>query len=646
MRINVKEADKTICQLNVEHLTKIKGVRNQIDKELRNKGREFSRLLLLYAGKQLVDDHTIFDYDIKAGYTIVVMAVGAPPPMPSSPARADSPDIKVKEENFALVPEAAPVTNGADASGDAEKPSEEQEITDPVLLEIQRTNTRLEEAAINNCKKCQKDPNRSCKTCGCKVCGGKDEEDKTLVCEECNGYYHMACLNPPLTKVPEDAWFCELCYNDPNEIVQAGQKLDLSKGRKAKLPSAKQTRKWGGGMACAGTTKSCNIVPKNHIGPIPGVPVGSSWRYRIHLSESGVHRPPVAGIAGTSKSPAVSIVLAAGYPEDVDNGEEFIYTGSGGYDLSGNKRTAKEQTSDQQLTRMNLSLALTCNARVSATHGAEAKNWENSSPVRVCRSYKLVKHNPKYAPVEGVRYDGCYKLVKYWPEKGKTGFIVWRYLFRRSDDEPAPWTEEGKAIIAELGLTMYDPDAGTNGSVAETKVVGSKRGRDQNDDPSVFIEEAAKENDRPSVVIPRIYVPSDEVIEMICQDKANYRAWASVLSKKAPNLQEFLRILSEEEFMCSVCQDLVDKPVTTECGHNACLACMKKLIKHYGPNCPVCRSNISSIVQKDDSGQDIMSVNMILSAIIKTLIPTFVIDTASLPGLAGVPQMAKKSKKA
>lgn len=35
-----------------------------------------------------------------------------------------------------------------------------------------------------------------------------------------------------------------------------------------------------------------------------------------------------------------------------DDGDEFTYTGSGGRDLSGNKRTA-EQSCDQQLTRMN-----------------------------------------------------------------------------------------------------------------------------------------------------------------------------------------------------------------------------------------------------------------------------------------------------
>lgn len=61
---------------------------------------------------------------------------------------------------------------------------------------------------------------------------------------------------------------------------------------------SKSTRDWGKGAACAGRTKECTIVPKNHFGPIPGIPVGSAFEYRLQLSEEGIHRPPVAGIAG------------------------------------------------------------------------------------------------------------------------------------------------------------------------------------------------------------------------------------------------------------------------------------------------------------------------------------------------------------
>ena len=73
----------------------------------------------------------------------------------------------------------------------------------------------------------------------------------------------------------------------------------------------------------------------------------------LKASEAGVHRPPVGGIHGREKEGAYSIVLSGGYEDDMDNGDSFYYTGSGGRDLSGNKRTAG-QSCDQTLTRMNL----------------------------------------------------------------------------------------------------------------------------------------------------------------------------------------------------------------------------------------------------------------------------------------------------
>lgn len=44
--------------------------------------------------------------------------------------------------------------------------------------------------------------------------------------------------------------------------------------------------------------------------------------------------------------------------------------------------------------------------------------------------------------------------MKYWPETGKSGFLVWRYLLRRDDEEPAPWTKDGKDRMKKLGLTI------------------------------------------------------------------------------------------------------------------------------------------------------------------------------------------------
>ncbi|CAH2211040.1 jg21445, partial [Pararge aegeria aegeria] len=92
-----------------------------------------------------------------------------------------------------------------------------------------------------------------------------------------------------------------------------------------------------------------------------------------------------------------------GYEDDVDNGNEFTYTGSGGRDLSGNKRTA-EQSCDQKFTRENRALARNCAAKSVSEDGGDAgAKWREGKPVRVMRSYKMRKAFPKYAPLEGIR---------------------------------------------------------------------------------------------------------------------------------------------------------------------------------------------------------------------------------------------------
>jgi len=166
-----------------------------------------------------------------------------------------------------------------------------------------------------DCSYCKDDPDKICKECACNVCGGKHDPDKQIMCDECDMAYHIGCLKPPLEKIPEDdEWYCHKCRNDPSEIVGLGEKLKTSK-KKQKMASASGNcqRDWGKGMACVGRTKVCTLVPSNHFGPIPGVPVGSTWKFRLQASEAGVHRPHVSGIHGRENEGAYSIVLAGGY---------------------------------------------------------------------------------------------------------------------------------------------------------------------------------------------------------------------------------------------------------------------------------------------------------------------------------------------
>lgn len=54
------------------------------------------------------------------------------------------------------------------------------------------------------CKDCKDNPNVTCRSCNCKICGIKQDPDKQLLCDECDMAYHTYCLNPPLTSIPED----------------------------------------------------------------------------------------------------------------------------------------------------------------------------------------------------------------------------------------------------------------------------------------------------------------------------------------------------------------------------------------------------------------------------------------------------------
>ncbi|NXE67651.1 UHRF1 ligase, partial [Calcarius ornatus] len=472
------------------------------------------------------------------------------------------------------------------------------------------------------CKACKDNPNKTCRVCACHICGGKQDPDKQLMCDECDMAFHIYCLNPPLSRIPDDEdWYCPECRNDASEVVLAGEKLKESK-KKQKMASANSSsrRDWGKGMACVGRTKECTIVPSNHYGPIPGIPVGTMWKFRVQVSESGVHRPHVAGIHGRSNDGAYSLVLAGGYEDDIDHGNSFTYTGSGGRDLSGNKRTA-EQSCDQKLTNMNRALALNCSAPINDKHGAEAKDWRAGKPVRVVRNVKGGKHS-KYAPLEGNRYDGIYKVVKYWPETGKSGFLVWRYLLRRDDEEPAPWTKEGKDRMKKLGLTMQYPE-GYLEAVASKDKEKENNGDDEFDTLGKGKRKRKSAGGEETPVASPAGTPKKTKVEpykltsqqksLIKSDEANEKLWNEVLEalKDGP---KFLNKV-EEAFLCICCQEVVFRPVTTVCQHNVCKDCLDRSFKASVFSCPACRYELGRSYS--------MEVNEALQSVLAQLFPGY-----------------------
>ena len=45
----------------------------------------------------------------------------------------------------------------------------------------------------------------------CKICRKKGDEDRLLLCDDCNQAFHMYCLRPALLELPTGDWHCPAC---------------------------------------------------------------------------------------------------------------------------------------------------------------------------------------------------------------------------------------------------------------------------------------------------------------------------------------------------------------------------------------------------------------------------------------------------
>ncbi|KAL9243363.1 hypothetical protein vseg_017258 [Gypsophila vaccaria] len=345
------------------------------------------------------------------------------------------------------------------------------------------------------------------------------------------------------------------------------------------------------GKANAKSGRIFVTIPHDHLGPITaeydpvrktGLLVGDSWKDRLACRQWGAHFPHVSGIAGQSKHGAQSVVLSGGYEDDEDHGEWFIYTGSGGRDLSGNKRTNKEQSSDQKFTGGNESLRLSC---------------RKGYPVRVVRSFK--EKRSSYAPDLGVRYDGVYRIEKCWiklREQDKDGkrHKVCRYLFVRCDNSPAPWTSDEQGDrprplpnVPELKKALQITERSERAHWDFDEVEGCWK----------WIKPAP---------------PSK-------MTKGGGGGGGSRAKKSSK-----AKIL--KEFSCLLCHKVLTLPITTPCAHNFCKTCLdgafegQKFVRERQTGgrqlrtqktvmkCPSCPSDLSSFLQNAEVNRELMGV--------------------------------------
>ncbi|CAN6811012.1 unnamed protein product [Brassica oleracea] len=187
-----------------------------------------------------------------------------------------------------------------------------------------------------------------------------------------------------------------------------------------------------------GITEASNVMkanavlyPRKMIGDLPGIDVGHRFFSRAEMVAVGFHSHWLNGIdymgaveyqrdyANYQFPLAVSIVMSGQYEDDLDNADVVTYTGQGGHNLTGDKRQFK----DQELVRGNLGL----------------KNcFEHEVPVRVIRGHDCKSSYSKRV----YTYDGLYTVVKYWAEKGVSGFTVYKYQLKRKEGQPELTTNQ------------------------------------------------------------------------------------------------------------------------------------------------------------------------------------------------------------
>lgn len=145
------------------------------------------------------------------------------------------------------------------------------------------------------------------------------------------------------------------------------------------------------------------------IGDVPGVEEGQTFADRQETYDRGAHRALQAGIVGTARTGAESIVVSGGYEDDEDYNWLIIYTGHGG-------RDAGRQIANQSLD--------------SPGNAALRTSMLTGAPVRVIRG---AHRGSAHAPESGYRYDGLFRVADAWREQGRSGFLVCRFKLIKLD---------------------------------------------------------------------------------------------------------------------------------------------------------------------------------------------------------------------
>ncbi len=154
---------------------------------------------------------------------------------------------------------------------------------------------------------------------------------------------------------------------------------------------------------------------------------GTIFKNRYDLIEAGLHRSTVRGIDGNASAGAAAIVISGGYEDDYDLGDEILYTGEGGNDSASGKQVGHQRWD-------------------SPGNAGLLNSMKSDYPVRVIRGWK---HNSKFSPKEGYKYDGLFCVTDARIVIGKSGYKICRFTLNKigSNIQPPEQVQIGNLVL-------------------------------------------------------------------------------------------------------------------------------------------------------------------------------------------------------
>ncbi|XP_065337009.1 E3 ubiquitin-protein ligase UHRF1-like [Cloeon dipterum] len=419
------------------------------------------------------------------------------------------------------------------------------------------------------CDRCFEDPSVKCRACCCVVCGEKSGEKALITCGDCINSCHVACADSASKNLDTDKkWLCTGCCFVEEEMQAMFGSKDGSKAKEE--PKTPKT--------AVPPVSAAVVVPENHFGKIPGVPSGRLWASRKDVCFWGVHRSLEASMCGAINVGVQSLCLSDSLEGDYDNGHWLEV--SGGRD---------SKTRPRRLAGLDLALAQSCYAGLNAKEGAVSVDWMKGLPIRLVRGHRFGQVS-RFAPPEGYRYEGIFKVKRYFKEGA-----VWRFELRRDDNEPPPWSLSGVNFMISRSVGFLE------GIIDERPL---KR--------KLPVEGVTLKKKRVAYVLP------PTVNALIKEDLANGSNWEDLRAHLQFGYPDFIAALVKK-FACCVCKGVVKEPITLSCSHNACLLCYQKLVAEALDKlrCPRC-TRCNAVVQEEDAG-----VNRHLDQILNALLPGY-----------------------